>query len=161
MSTKIVNSGQSSPQDGAINQGDLAKIISDFENFVQLSSTDGRVITKIDYISIPLAVMYGFIQDAQKLIAANGDIGALTPADFKRININVRFGVTLPSQKDCQNPKKDISNHLTTALLIEKDGVELSSIGDSVIIPGFKANYRYPGNDNIGDTACCPSPPYH
>ncbi|MEP7108536.1 MAG: hypothetical protein ABI760_11150 [Ferruginibacter sp.] len=142
MPTKIV-SERSNPQNGKINQQDLKRIIQDFENFVDIGSTISRTFTKINSISIPLEIIESLINP---VIALPDDerVGA---------TINLRFGITLPDQKDCNDADLDISNHLTVVLFLNRDGKTPSDqVGDFVITPGFKEFSAQGGEDGI----CCP-----
>ena len=57
----------------------------------------------------------------------------------------------MPSQKDCTDEIKDVSNHLTAVLIIERDKIEEDKVNDFVIVPGFKEF-----DSAITDDACCP-----
>lgn len=72
--------------------------------------------------------------------------------ELKDSNINIKFGVTLPNQKDCVDGITDVSNHLTAILVIEKKGFEKDEPGNFVIAPGFREFFDNP----VRDGACCP-----
>jgi hypothetical protein len=139
MPTEIVL-GDSNPREGRISINDLQKITNDFVQTVTIGCTEDRVVEKIDVISIPVVII-------QNLLDELTDEEKLQPGT----NVNIRFGLTLPGQKDCLDEEKDVSNHLTVALLLEKAGTELNGVGDFVITAGFKEQ-----DNGAGDALCCP-----
>ncbi|MEO6733972.1 MAG: hypothetical protein ABIN01_22310 [Ferruginibacter sp.] len=138
MPTKIV-SGRSIPQNGLINQQDMKRIIQDFENFVEVKSTCARQFTKIDTVSVPVLVLDHLLTQ-------------VTAAQRATSTIDIKFGITLPNQKDCIDGVTEVSNHLTVVLLINRNGKELQDqVDDFVITPGFKEF-----NNGATDGICCP-----
>lgn len=140
MPVKIVKT-KSKPKKGLINQHDLKRIIQDFENFVEIDSSISRVFKKINVVSIPALLIKHLLEKAQE-----------NDKDLDNSAINVKFGITLPDQKDCLKEELDVSNHLTVILVIEKKGIEMDEPGDFVIAPGFKEF----SDSDIKDGACCP-----
>lgn len=137
MPTEIV-SGPSNAQEGRININDLNQIIDDFDKSIALSFALNRPIKKISVVSVPVVIVQNLLDE-------------LTDEEKLNSNLNIRFGVTLPDQNDCIDGVTDVSNHLTVALLLEKDGEELKSPGDSIITAGFKES----GNGSA-EFVCCP-----
>ena len=139
MPTKIVAS-KSNPKNGEINQQDLNRIISDFENFVDIKSTIARDFIKIETVTIPVPTMYNLL-------------GLLTDAQKLKSFVSIKFGITLPGQKDCTDGKTDVSNHLTVAVFIDRNGIDLKDqVGDFVITPAFR-EFSVQGT---ADGPCCP-----
>ncbi|MGN6435117.1 MAG: hypothetical protein ACTHMM_01240 [Agriterribacter sp.] len=166
MPTKIVIT-KSDPQRGLINQNDYKRIIQDFEDFVEIQSTVSRKFKKIKVVSIPAMTLQKFLNIAK----SKGD------PDLRNTNINFKFGITLPNQKDCTDGTTDVSNHLTVVCVIEKiiignpgtpnEYVELDEINPEcdcpdnkfdpandnyIIVPGFK-EFTDP---SMTDRVCCP-----
>ena len=138
MPTKIV-SGRSNPQNGEISQQDLNRIVQDFENFVSIESTVARAFTKIDTISIPILIL-------DRLLAK------VSPAQRPVSTIDIKFGITLPDQRECKDVANDISNHLTVVLMINRAGKEVQNqVDDFIITPGFKEF-----NEGANEAVCCP-----
>ena len=78
-------------------------------------------------------------------------ISKLDPAEKLNSKLKIKFGITLPDQKDCKDVSKDISDHLTIVVFLSKGGIDLlDRVDDFVITPGFKEL----GGGNEG--ACCP-----
>ena len=146
MPAKIVTT-KSNPAHGEINQNDYKRIIQDFENFVEIESKIARQIKKINVVTIPALLLKHLLDKAK-----------IHDSDLGQTHINIKFGVTLPDQKDCQRPFKDVSNHSTSVLVIEqptqssKEPIELDEPGNFVIVPGFKEFIE----NGQKDGACCP-----
>ncbi len=138
MPTKIVAS-KSDPKQGLINQQDLRKITQDFEDFVEINTTISRAFKKINTVTIPLALVKHLLKPYEDKIDDH-------------LRMNIKFGITLPGQKDCETDKIDVSNHLTALLVIEEDGLEHDEINDFVIVAAFRENNENGNNDG----PCCP-----
>jgi hypothetical protein len=149
MSTTIVST-PSEPLNGEINKDDLHKIFEDYHTQVKLDSTTSRQFKKTDGFYINIAILKAFIKQAEE-----------TGPEYTKIFC--KFGVTLPNQKTCYKPYKDIGNSLTVAFFIaDKDNKVKNHIGDGVLTAGFKASTALPsikmkgGGD--GDLDCCATP---
>lgn len=139
MPTKIVT-GRSNPQDGEINQFDLKRITQDFENFVEIKSTSARSFVKIDTITIPVPILDHLLD-------------MISPTQRETSRIDIKFGITLPDQKQCTDGVTDASDHLTAVLFINRNGIELQDQpGNFIITPGFRES----SNNGGAEGACCP-----
>ena len=147
MSTKIVST-PSEPLKGEINKNDLKQIFDDYEKLVKLDSTTSRHFKKIEGFYININILKDFIQQAES-----------TGADYTKIYC--KFGVTLPDQKTCMAPFKDIGNSLTVAFFIaDKNNNVKDHVGDGILTAGFKASQpAAPGKMGTGgDLDCCANP---
>ncbi len=135
----LITNKPSDPTEGEINVHDLRRITEDFENFAELKSTIQRQFLKISSISIPRAILLALLEGHDKY-------------DY----VNIRFGITLPDQKSCEDFETDISNQLTIAILRAKRSgkviIEKNSVGDFVVLAGFKTSIK-----EI-ETWCCGNP---
>jgi hypothetical protein len=142
MPTIIVNTG-SDPQKGQISSGDLQQITSEFQSKIQVNSQ----LTKMEEVFIPALIM-------QHLLAK------ISADKLNASFIKIKFGFTLPNQKDCKDNTTDVSNRLSVVVMIE-DEHEHSNVGDFIITPGFKefdesANGGNGAVDAPALMACCP-----
>jgi len=139
MPTKII-AGRSNTENGEINQQDLKRIIQDFENFADIKSTISREFLKVNTVSIPFHILNRLLEK-------------VTPAQRDATTIDIKFGITLPEQKQCDGDKLDVSDHLTVVVMINRGGSELQDqVDDFIITPGFKES----SDGGLVDRACCP-----
>jgi hypothetical protein len=126
MSTKIVSTA-SEPLKGEINKKDLQKIHVDFLKHTKLESTDGRKLKKQEGFYIDIGILKAFIQEAE----------AAGKAYDKLL---LQFVITLPKQKTCSPPYRDIANCLSVSFMIaDGKGKVKNKVGDGVLTAGFKA----------------------
>jgi hypothetical protein len=59
---------------------------------------------------------------------------------------------------DCEKQEKSIADCLSIVVLLEKNGVELNSVGDIVITPGFRTQAPQ-GSPFNSLNVCCPLQP--
>jgi hypothetical protein len=145
MPTKIVSS-ESESLWGKINEEDLAKITGQFKDHVLLSTNNGRYITKLNEMAVPIEIMQNLID-------------TINISQRKNCNVILRFGVTLSEQLDCREPHPPVGDHLTAVVFLENDKMAKLNENDFIITTAFKEFVEQSGSGGPlapPEGACCP-----